>query len=114
MKTIATLLLLTASLAVCQQVNQGIIPASTGLSLGTPTQRWNGYFQNINVPNINGAIHLDGVVYATLATAVAACPVSGTVVVDKPGTWLVSSNLTLPSTCNLIVYQGAVISLNGG
>lgn len=43
--------------AYCQQVNTDIIPASTGLNLGHSNQRWNGFFQNID---ISGTCTLDG------------------------------------------------------
>ena len=59
----------------------------------------------------NGVIHLDGLKYTTLALAAAACPNPGVLVVDTPGTWTVSSNLTIPATCTLQVYQGATISI---
>ena len=41
-----TLLMATAS---AQQVNQDIIPASSGLNLGRSNQRWNGFFQNLDI-----------------------------------------------------------------
>lgn len=41
-----------------QTTNSDILPASTGLNLGRTTQRWNGYFQNVN---ISGTCTINGV-----------------------------------------------------
>ena len=63
---------------------------------------------------LNSVIHLDGIKYATFAAAVAACPAPGTIIVDTPGTWAVSTNLSIPSTCGVTIQKGAILSPSGG
>src|SRR5689334_547807 len=48
----ATLLALLCASAFAQQINQDIVPASTGLKLGHSNQRWNGFFNNVDVNNL--------------------------------------------------------------
>lgn len=43
------ILLLLAGIAVAQQTNNDILPATTGLNLGRSNQRWNGFFNNVNI-----------------------------------------------------------------
>lgn len=43
------ILLLLGSVACGQQVNTDIFPASTGLNLGHSNQRWNTFFQNVDI-----------------------------------------------------------------
>jgi hypothetical protein len=62
--------------------------------------------------SINGVVHLDNVTYTTFAAAAAACPNPGQLIVDVPGTWAVSTNLTIPSTCSVQINKGAIISPN--
>jgi hypothetical protein len=47
---LAVAVLLIPSFA--QQINTNVIPASPGLNVGTPAQRWNGNFQNLDVTNL--------------------------------------------------------------
>src|SRR5438067_8316617 len=46
------LFLLLAAKSYAQQVNNDFIPASPGLNLGHSNQRWNGFFNNIDVNNL--------------------------------------------------------------
>jgi hypothetical protein len=102
----------------------GGTPINTAaLSVTTETFFWDGLsaysleYANSKVltaSSINNIIHLDGLKYPTLAAAVADCPNPGTVVADTPGTWPVSVNLSVPSTCSVRVENGAILSPNVG
>lgn len=58
MKKWLALIFLTAA-AFGQQTNSDIVPASPGLNIGHSNQRWNGFFNNIN---ITGTCTVNGVV----------------------------------------------------
>lgn len=49
--------LLLTSAAFCQQVNNDVIPASSGLNIGHSNQRWNAFIQNLD---INGTCTING------------------------------------------------------
>ena len=57
------ILVLLGGLAVAQQVNSDLIPTTTGLNLGHSNQRWNGFFNNLNITGtcvVNGNPCLGG------------------------------------------------------
>src|SRR5580765_486368 len=97
MKKWAILIFLVA-IAFAQQVNQNIIPASPGLSLGVKNQRWNSYFNNVD---ITGTCTING----------ASCLGAGSITGATTGGGLVvtSNKLGLLKTCTI----GQILSWNG-
>lgn len=103
MKPIRIALAVTVLLAplFAQQVNTNITPASPGLNLGTPTQRWNGNFDqlNVNTLTVNGSGGQGGGGFSCGTTANPGIPIwNGTAcVVDTNATDDLNGNFTLPS-----------------
>lgn len=86
------------------------LPSTTGIDLGATTQRWDGYFQNLDVSGtethagaaayakLNGIIYVDGTTYTTIASAIAAITEArGGLVIDMRGGSISEAGFTIPA-----------------
>lgn len=102
MKRVIVLLLLSLSM-VAQTVNTNILPATTGLDLGSPGQQWDGYLRNLTVYGttsfteaLSGAF--DGTVGATTPNTGAFTTVTANSVTSSGGAINGTVGATTPST----------------
>ena len=82
------------------------------LNLGSTVLGANNAFTGANTfNNLNAAVFVNAT--QSFATALAACPNPGTIIVTS-GTYTVSTNASIPATCTLQVQGGGILSVSGG
>lgn len=89
---------------------------TTGQSLGDSTHRWDAVLDTATVGSLNSILSVDGVKYATIASALAALPAAGgRVVLRENYTETLTSALQVGSATQvveLVIPKSAVITIN--
>lgn len=106
-------LIFLSVMAAAQTTNNNILPATSGLNLGSPIQRWNGYLQNIN---ISGTCALNGLPCLGSGNGIPITTVAGlsTLAGSKVGTPAIVTNGSTATDCAVGGGSNSVLCIFNG
>lgn len=95
------------------------MPSSTGFDLGSPTQRWDAFLQQLNVSDTatftgttsfglwNGIRVVDGTTFTTIQAAIDDLPATGGIVFIPEGTYSIASTININTQSVCLIGAGS-------